>query len=151
MYHDTTNPNYLIDIEEHSRPFPMHTMRFNFPARYMKTYCRLWHSGECKSCKFSGKLLNKYRTKSYKLCPHIPCLRVNCYLTNWGLVTHVCVGKLTNIGLDNSLSPGRRQAIIWNNVGILSMRPLETNFSEILITIHTFLSGQLVEFVGCKS
>ena len=59
-------------------------------------------------------------------------------LTHWGRVTHICVSKLTIIGLDNGLSPGRRQAIIWTNVGILLIRPLGTNFSEILIEIHTF-------------
>ena len=51
---------------------------------------------------------------------------------------HICVGKLTTIGSDNGLSPGRRQAIIWTNAGILSIGPLGTNFSEILIAIQTF-------------
>ena len=32
--------------------------------------------------------------------------------------------------------PGRRQAIIWSNAGILSIGPLGTNFSEIVIKIH---------------
>ena len=50
-------------------------------------------------------------------------------------VTHICVNKLTIIGSDNGLSPGRRQAIIWTNVGILLIGPLGTNFSEILIEI----------------
>ena len=59
-------------------------------------------------------------------------------LTHWGRATHICVRKLTNIGSDNGLSPGRRQAIIWTNVGILLIGPLETNFSEILIENHTF-------------
>ena len=59
-------------------------------------------------------------------------------LTHWGHVTHICVSKLTIIGLDNGLSPGRRQAIIWNNDGILLTGPLGTNFSEILIEICTF-------------
>ena len=54
-------------------------------------------------------------------------------------MTHICVIKLTIIGSDNGLSPGRRQAIIWTNAGILLMGPLGTNFSEILIKIHTFL------------
>ena len=49
-----------------------------------------------------------------------------------------CVGKLTIIGSDNGLSPGRLQAIIWTNAGILLIRPLGTNFSEILIGIQTF-------------
>ena len=59
-------------------------------------------------------------------------------LTHWGLVTHICVNKLTIIGSDNGLSPGRRQAIIWTNAGILLIEPLWTNFSEISIEIHTF-------------
>ena len=32
--------------------------------------------------------------------------------THWGRVTHICISKLTIIGSDNGLSPGRRQAII---------------------------------------
>ena len=52
--------------------------------------------------------------------------------------THICVGKLTIIGSDNGLSPGRRQAIIWTIVGILLIGPLGTNFSEILIGIQNF-------------
>ena len=64
-----------------------------------------------------------------------------CYmrllLTLWGRVTHICVSKLTIIGSDNGLSPGRRQAIIITNAGILLIRPLGTNFSEILIEILT--------------
>ena len=59
-------------------------------------------------------------------------------LTHWGRLTHICVNKLTSIGWDNGLSPGRRQAIIWTNVGILLIGPLGTNFSEILIRILTF-------------
>ena len=59
-------------------------------------------------------------------------------LTHWGRVTHICVGKLTIIGSDNGLSPGRRQAIIWTNAGILLIGTLGTNFSEILIEIRIF-------------
>ena len=59
-------------------------------------------------------------------------------LTHWGRVTHVYVSKLTIIGSDNGLSPGRRQAIIWTSAGILLIGPLGTNFSEILSKIHTF-------------
>ena len=59
-------------------------------------------------------------------------------LTHWGRVTDICVSKLAIIGSDNGLSPDRRQAIIWTNDGILLIRPLGTNFSEILIEILTF-------------
>ena len=54
-------------------------------------------------------------------------------LTHWGRVTHICVSKLTIIGSDNGLAPGRRQAIILTNAGIILIEPLGTNFSEILI------------------
>ena len=45
-------------------------------------------------------------------------------------MTHICVGNLTIIGSDNGLSPGRRQAIIWTNAGILLIGPLGKNFIE---------------------
>ena len=59
-------------------------------------------------------------------------------LTHWGRATHICVGNLTILGSDNGLSPGRRQAIIWTNAGILLIRTLGTNFSEIQGEIHSF-------------
>ena len=46
--------------------------------------------------------------------------------------------RIYAIDSDNGLSPGRRQAIIWPNAGILLIGPLGTYFSEILIEIHTF-------------
>ena len=64
-------------------------------------------------------------------------------LTHWGRATHICVGKLTTIGSDNGLSPGRRQAIIWTNAGILLIGPLGTNVSEILIGIKPFSFKQM--------
>ena len=63
---------------------------------------------------------------------------LNNLLTHWGRVTHICVGNLTIIGPDNGLSPGRRQAITWTYVEVLLIGPLGTNFSEMLIEIHTF-------------
>ena len=51
---------------------------------------------------------------------------------------YICVGNLTIIGSDNGLSPGRRQAFTWSNVGILLIGPLGTNFSGMLFEIHTF-------------
>ena len=63
---------------------------------------------------------------------------VNYRLSHWGRVTHICFGNLTIIGSDNGLSPGRRQAINWTNVGILLIGPLWSNFSETFIEIHTF-------------
>ena len=41
-------------------------------------------------------------------------------------------------GSNNGMSPGRHQAIIWAKDEILLIWPLGTNFSEMLIEIHTF-------------
>ena len=60
------------------------------------------------------------------------------HLTHWGQVTDICVSKLSIIGSDNGLSPGRCQANIWTNVGILLIQTLGTNFSEILSKIQAF-------------
>ena len=63
------------------------------------------------------------------LCHIQPCLNLHkgellvnlCVstLNNWGLMRHIYVGNLTIIGSDYSLSPGRHQAIIWTDAGIL--------------------------------
>ena len=65
--------------------------------------------------------------------------------THWGRVTHICVSKLTIIGSDNGLSPGRRQAIIWTNAGILLIwtfrNKLQWNFkrySDIFVEENAF-------------
>ena len=59
-------------------------------------------------------------------------------LTHWGRVTHICVSKVTIIGSDNDLKPGRRQVTIWINGGILLIGPFGTNFSKISFEIFTF-------------
>ena len=46
---------------------------------------------------------------------------------------HMYVTKLTIIGLDIGLSPGRHQAITWTNAGILLIRNSGTNLSKIQI------------------
>ena len=66
------------------------------------------------------------------------------FLTHWGRVTHICVRILTIIGSDNGLSPGRRQAIIWTNAGILLIGPLGENFNDFLIEIHGFHSQKFI-------
>ena len=66
-------------------------------------------------------------------------------------MTHICVSKLTTIGSDNGLSPGRRQAIIWANGGIFLIETLGTHFSEILIEILTFfIQENVFESVVCE-
>ena len=62
------------------------------------------------------------------------------YLTHWGPVKYICVGKLNIIGSDNGLSPGRRQAINWNKTGILLIRNIATNFSDIFnVFLYIFI------------
>ena len=70
-------------------------------------------------------------------------------LTHWGRVTQICVSDLTNIGSDNGLPPGRRQAIIWTNAGILLIWPLGTNVSENSIEILTFSFMKMRLKVSC--
>ena len=53
-------------------------------------------------------------------------------------MTQICVSTLTIIGSDNGLPPDQRQAITGANAGILLIRTLGTNFSEILGDIHSF-------------
>ena len=84
-----------------------------------------------------------FRQMHYQIqCMCMPFVFINHLylptLTHWGQVTHICVSKLTIIGSDNGLTPGRRQAIIWTSAVILLIRNLGTNFSEIVIEIQTF-------------
>ena len=102
--------------------------------------CALVLLTECKSACVTADTLEIIEL--YVIC-YIPCQIKQTFsphvaLTHWGRVTHICVSNLTIIGSDNGLSPGRRQAITWTNVEILLIGPLGTNFSEILIEIHTF-------------
>ena len=82
-----------------------------------------------------GRLISGMLQRKYSLFWHT--------LTHWGRVTQIYVGNITIIASDNGLSPGRRQAIIWTNVGILLNGPLGTNFSEMLIGIQTFSSKEM--------
>ena len=96
---------------------------------------------QCYGCWWPG--VHKVRVSSVMVVSgNIPVSSTEaftcCDLTHWGRVTHICVGKLTINGSHNGLSPGRCQAIIWTNTGILLIGPLATNFSEILIGIQTF-------------
>ena len=67
-------------------------------------------------------------------------------LTHWGRVTHICVSNPTIIGSDNGLSPSWRQAIIWTNIGILTVNStirnkLQSNInrnSYVFIQEHAF-------------
>ena len=110
--------------------------RINWNFSHSKSMVCVHISSQISSLKFvpNGPINNKPALVQIMVC----CLFVAKPLTHWGRVTHICVSKLTTIGSDNGLSPGRRQAIIWTNAGILLIRTLGTNFSEILGEIHSF-------------
>ena len=59
----------------------------------------------------------------------------NLHMTHWGQLKHMCVSKLTIIGSDvvTWTAPA-----IWTDARILLIGPSGTNFSGILIEIHTF-------------
>ena len=107
------------------------TMRVQATSQWDAGKTAIRHAGY--SCQMQLRRHNRshgYQTwQDWKWCGRIP---------QWGRVTHICVGKLTIIGSDNGLSPGRRQAIIRTNAGILFIGTLGTNFSEILSEIPTF-------------
>ena len=72
-------------------------------------------------------------------------------MTHWGRVAHICVNNLTILGSDNGLLPGWCQAIIRNNDRMLLIRPLGTNFHEILSKIHTFsFKKMLLKMLSAK-
>ena len=112
------HPNYMYPIVEmrQSDDHPIFWMGFHILLRcHIYIELGLWYFLPRKSCwKF-----------------HLP-------LTHWGWVMHLCVSKQSIIGSDNGLSPGRHQAIIWTNAGILLIGTLGTNFNELLIKIHEF-------------
>ena len=53
--------------------------------------------------------------------------------THWGQMTHICGIKLTIIGYNNGLSPGRPRAIIWTNAivdCIIRRKKLQWHFNR---------------------
>ena len=59
-------------------------------------------------------------------------------LTLWGRVMHICVDNLTIIGSDNGFIAWTAPSHYLTNAGILLIRTLGTNFSELLSVIHLF-------------
>ena len=78
--------------------------------------------------------VNEFKGAPYNACNESRIV----FMSYSGRVTHIYVSNLIIIGSDNGLLPGRHQAIIWTNAGILLIEPLGTNFNEIVIEIRTF-------------
>ena len=60
-------------------------------------------------------------------------------------MTLICLSKLTIIGSDDGLLPGRCQAIIWTNANTLLIGPLGANFSEIFSKVYVFFEENVFE------
>ena len=84
-------------------------------------------------------------SKIYVYLPHEGRLFL---LTDWGRVTHTCISKLTIIGPDNGLLPGRGQAIIWTSAGILLIWTLWTNLN-LKQNSYIFIQENAFENVVC--
>ena len=111
----------------------------NIHTKYMEYTCEHTDSSPCQSLHYS---LSPDFVKPKPL-PELMLIKnhvrhhqkaIHRYVTK--LIEAEWWINLTIIGSDNGLSPGRSQAIIWTNTGILLI--METNFSEIFIKIHTF-------------
>ena len=141
--HNKFNDN-LANTYSQERPLEP-SKNFGMPATFIKQVA--WKDSLVKHADHSRN--SKIHLEKYKVF-HLSTTDSNVelvieitedgamWISYWGRVTHICVGKLATIGSDNGLSPGRRQAIIWTNDGILLIRTLGTNFSEILNEIHSF-------------
>ena len=100
---------------------------FSNKIMYLKMVTLEW-------CPFCADLLMLWISLEASVCPpEMPPV-----VFNVDSLTHICVSKLTIIGSENDLLPGRHQAIIWTNAGILLIWPLGINFNQILIEINTF-------------
>ena len=76
---------------------------------------------------------------------------VRWILTHWGRVTHICISRLTITGSDNGLSPGRRQAIIWTNAGILLIGPIRNKLQwKFNRNSNIFIHENAFESVVCE-
>ena len=121
--------------------------RSRYQGQIQATTPRIVSAGVSVGCNYlSPPLIPASGTKDLMCLSELQIIIVSCNCLSahsacnrhWGRTTHICVSKLAVIASDNGLSSGRRQAIIWNNAGILSIGFLGTNFSEILIEILTF-------------
>ena len=65
-------------------------------------------------------------------------------LAHWGRVMHIYISKLTIIGLDNGLPPGRWEAIIWTNAGILLIGPWEQTWVKYWLILTYFHSWKCI-------
>ena len=83
-------------------------------------------------------MLSTEKNNVFGILPHMFIHHMKCPLTHLPLCRIYASVNRVSIGLDNGLSPIRRQAINWTNAGLLSIEALGTNLTEIWIEIVTF-------------
>ena len=93
---------------------------------YLRSIYKLRYFQELSEIKYQSKINMLWQQPIFERTRLWTNLPTHAVLTHWA------------IGQDNGLSPGRRQAIIWTNDGILLIVPVRTNFNEILIEICKF-------------
>ena len=81
----------------------------------------IWAPLTCENISQKGRLLGhiKLRLISHVLSALFLGSMIIHGLTHYGWVTHLYISKISIISSDNGLLPGRRQAIIWTDAGIL--------------------------------
>ena len=125
--------NYLVYVTQWG------IVTFNGVNRWGHHQIRLWLVACWVPGVWFNKMMSSYQYRKFHYGDKsLYIVSASRSLNHWGRVTHICVSTLNIIGSDNGLLPGRRQAIIWTSAGILPMWPSGTNFSEMLIEIHTF-------------
>ena len=115
--------------------------QFHFRPRIVFQFVNICPWNTCKSHIVSSSITSHVPIHDIQVridTVYPKCKTIYLILTHWGRVTQICVSKPFIIGWDNGLAPTRRQAIIWANAGIVSMRPLGTTFNESLIEMCKF-------------
>ena len=115
VYSVSVNGHYIIspsDTRWYASPMLMpeqywFILKHWWSTQFMKLNCRFRLSGE------QYRFINSSRQR----------------------MTHILYSELTSMGSDNSLAPGRRQAIIWIIAKILSIRTISGILSEIHISL----------------
>ena len=101
---------------------------------------------------FSVKLESKYKICTWKgpLQNVNRLFRPQCVQPHWGRVTHTCVSKLTIIGSEKGLSPGRHHFLnqCWNIVNCTIRIKLQWNLNQ---NSYIFIQEKAFEIVVCQN
>ena len=100
-------------------------------------YKKIFDLRFCKRLKPVHRAVMNYGIVIYRVCVCV------CLLIEAGWCKYVSLNWV-NIGSCNGLSPSLRQAITWTNDDLLSIGPLGTKFSDIVIKLHLKMSSAKV-------